>query len=438
MELPVLVKDLFPLLGGLAAVLLGLLIGRLGSRGLARENQRLRDAAVRAEAQSKEQHRMFSRMRSEQGTVASLALSLPAVVSEINRSDLDPRRVPGLILNLAEAIFSPAQILVYETRCLPGEEKRSRDLHLVAQRGLVDPPEALKHIPFGVGKIGWVAEAKVDMLKSAWHNLTHTNGEVVEDNHPAAQIDIAGPMVHHDIRDEQVLGVLCIGAPGIRPRDEKLMFQMVTNLGSLALVNAEYRSKLSAQANHDGLTGLLAKRHFMDQEMGEQIFKAHQSAGNLALFMFDIDHFKSYNDTNGHPAGDELLRGLARLLRKSLRPGDLCCRYGGEEFVIAMPGADGEVALQVAERIRQRIEETDFPFQENQPNGNLTISGGIAVYPHDGTETAELVSNADAALYQSKRGGRNRITRYRGVDIGDTGTELDLQAGRHGKLAIER
>lgn len=438
MDIPVTLLDLLPLITGLAALAGGLLVGRISVRRLARENSRLKQTVARGEAQSKEQNRMFSRMRSEQGTVASLALSLPAVVSEINRSDLDPRRVPGLILNLAEAIFSPAQILVYETRCLPGEEKRSRDLHLVAHRGLVDPPDALKHVPFGEGKIGWVAEAKVDMLKSAWHNLTHTNGEVVEDNHPAAQIDIAGPMVHHDIRDEQVLGVLCIGSPGIRPRDEKLMFQMVTNLGSLALVNADYRTKLRAQANHDGLTGLLAKRYFMEQEMGEQIFKAHQNASSLAMFMFDIDHFKSYNDTNGHPAGDELLRQLARLLQQSLRPGDRCCRYGGEEFVIAMPGANATVAMQVANRIRKLIEETVFPYQENQPTGNLTISGGVAVYPHDGTETAELIHNADAALYESKRAGRNRITRYRGVQIGETGNDPDAPLTLHQDFVVER
>jgi len=413
------------------AILGGLFIGWLGRGGLQRKLNEAQSQLARAESQTKEQSRMVARMRSEQGTVASLALSLPSVVRELNRSDLDPRRVPGLILQLAEAIFQPGLILFYETRRPPGGEG-TKELHLVASKGLSETPDSLKHMPFGTGKIGWVAEAKLDMLKEAWVNLTRTDGEIVQDNHPTVEIDILGPLVHHDVHQEEVLGVLCLGAPGIRPRDEKLMFQMVTNLGSLALVNAKYRSKLREQANTDGLTGLLNKRFFLGEALGAEIFKAEQQGQSLSIFIFDIDHFKNYNDNNGHPAGDELLRGLSALLKKNLRPGDLCCRYGGEEFILAMPGADGRVALQVAERIRRAIEQYDFAHQEKQPNGNLTISGGIAVFPQDGDGAAELTEHADQALYHSKRTGRNRVTRYRGVDIGDVGSPIDIRAGSRG------
>ena len=427
----------YAILGMLMAVMAGLLLGRLGRRKLNQERAELRAELARAESQARDQTRVVARMRSEQGTVASLALSLPSVVRELNRSDLDPRRVPGLILQLAEAIFQPGQVLFYETRRAPGEEVRRKELHLVATKGLNDIPEEVKHLPFGRGKIGWVAEYKQDMLKDAWVNLTRTDGEVVEDNHPSLELDLVGPLVHYDLHEEQVLGVLCIGSTGIRPRDEKLMFQMVTNLGSLALVNADYRSKLREQANHDGLTGLVNKRYFMNDVLGELIFDAEQSAKTISLFMFDIDHFKNYNDSHGHPAGDTLLRSLADLLRSSMRPGDWCCRYGGEEFVLAMPGADGPLAMQIADRLRQTIEDYPFPRQEHQPGGNLTISGGVAEFPTDGSSAAELTQHADEALYQSKRSGRNRVTRFRGVVIGEMNDDHDIQPTPQ-ELPIER
>jgi diguanylate cyclase (GGDEF)-like protein len=151
--------------------------------------------------------------------------------------------------------------------------------------------------------------------------------------------------------------------------------------------------------------------------------RAVRAARPLSVFIFDIDHFKNYNDTNGHPAGDELLRSLAGILRQSLRPSDACCRYGGEEFVVAMPEVDAVEALAIAERLRVRIADHVFPHEQKQPAGDVTISGGIAAFPHDGTSVQELIHHADIALYESKRAGRNRLTRYRGVDIGDADDE---------------
>jgi len=118
---------------------------------------------------------------------------------------------------------------------------------------------------------------------------------------------------------------------------------------------------------------------------------------------------------------------MATLLKSSLRPGDLCCRYGGEEFILAMPEADGPEAMEIAERIRRVIEDHSFPHQEQQPNGNLTISGGVAVFPKDSTGATELTRHADEALYQAKRGGRNRVSRYRGVAIGDVNEDIDIR-----------
>jgi diguanylate cyclase (GGDEF)-like protein len=385
---------------GVVCVAFGIAFLRLSPRRRKSQHEveELRARIDRAEERTKDQSRLNARLRLEQGTVSSLALSLPSLVRELNQADLDPRRVPGLIMQLAASIFQPAQILFYKPT-ISESDPRKTELRLIKHQGLTEIPPKLRSVPFGQGKVGWVASHR-----------------------------IIGPLMHHNLEnEEQVLGVLCIGSPGVALRDEKLMFQLVSNLGSLAMVNAVYRSKFIEQANHDGLTGLLNKRYFM-QHLPPLVFQADREARPMALFLFDIDHFKHYNDTNGHPAGDELLRKLAGLLRGNLRPGDWCCRYGGEEFIVAMPNADGNAAMHAAERIRRAIEEFPFEHQDKQPTGNMTISGGVAVLPRDGISIEELTSHADQALYESKRNGRNRVTRYRGLEIGDVEDEIDFPA----------
>jgi diguanylate cyclase (GGDEF)-like protein len=183
-------------------------------------------------------------------------------------------------------------------------------------------------------------------------------------------------------------------------------------------MNVRNVSKLANQADHDGLTGLLNKRKFMEQ-LGLMINRAEQHAQPLGVFIFDIDHFKNYNDVNGHLAGDELLKTLARGIRDSLRESDMACRYGGEEFVIAMPETDAKAAHRLAERLRAAIASHQFAHGKRQPGGKLTISGGVAAFPHNGTNSTELLSHADQALYQAKASGRNQVNLYRSVEIGD-------------------
>jgi diguanylate cyclase (GGDEF)-like protein len=159
------------------------------------------------------------------------------------------------------------------------------------------------------------------------------------------------------------------------------------------------------------------KRH-MTRVLGEAIVKAQEQISCVSVFLFDIDNFKHYNDTNGHVAGDRLLQLLARLVQENTRRENVFGRFGGEEFLIVLPGVKAEQALAAAENVRGRIAAHPFPFAEGQPLGCLSVSGGVAEFPADAADSTRLLQAADAALYEAKRKGRNQVrraeTRYAG------------------------
>ena len=188
---------------------------------------------------------------------------------------------------------------------------------------------------------------------------------------------------------------------------ERVHAQLQQAHQELATLNAELleaNRALAQAAVTDGLTGLKNHRAFQ-----EALHSAAQMAERLqqplSLVMFDIDHFKQFNDRFGHPAGDELLRQVAQVLRESARAYDVAARYGGEEFALLLPNTALEQAVQVAERLRQQIRAIE------NPHAPVSASFGVATYRR-GTPPATLVYEADAALYRAKRGGRDRVCVY--------------------------
>lgn len=402
------------------ALVAGLVWGRSGRGRMRAEIDHLATQLRRAEATAEENSRATSRLRQEHGTVGQLAMSLPSVVRDLNRNDLETSEVPRLIMQLANAIFQPGKLLLYWVqKAKPDGDWKHRELRLAAQRGFDRLPESLRRIPMGKGKLGWVARHELDMTTDDWDKLRRTERVEVPDNDPSFRSELIGPVVRYTQDRQQVLGVLAVAELGTRPREAKLMLQMVTNFGSIALVGAEHMRKMRQAANHDGLTELLNKRSFLSDFGPKSLLDCEREGKRFSIFIFDIDHFKNYNDTNGHPAGDELLKQMARLIKANVRPGDMASRYGGEEFVLAMPDTDGPAALAHAEKVRQAVAATAFLHGERQPLGHVSISGGVATFPKDGTSVVELLQHADEALYQSKEGGRNQVRAYRGVDFSD-------------------
>lgn len=190
------------------------------------------------------------------------------------------------------------------------------------------------------------------------------------------------------------------------------LYSVASSLGSvslilllahrIALIDAE-RTVATEMSLHDPLTDIANRRAF-DSFLFESFSLARRHKHPLSLAMLDIDHFKLYNDDYGHPAGDELLKSLARLLSSVARETDLVARIGGEEFAIALPETDLAGARVIAERVRMEMERSVF-FRRT-----VTVSIGIAAMTNDTVDTAMLVASCDEALYRAKAAGRNRVS----------------------------
>ena len=171
---------------------------------------------------------------------------------------------------------------------------------------------------------------------------------------------------------------------------------------------AQLYEEIRRQSITDELTGLYNRRFFA-KRLEHEMARARRYRHPTALLMMDIDHFKTFNDTHGHPAGDELLKALGRLLRQLIRESDLAARYGGEEFVIVMPETEDDKAFPLAERICGAVSQHPFPHGKTQPGGSVTVSIGLAGFPDDARNAEELIQHADQALYDAKAKGRNRV-----------------------------
>jgi diguanylate cyclase (GGDEF)-like protein len=162
------------------------------------------------------------------------------------------------------------------------------------------------------------------------------------------------------------------------------------------------RQELERLSVTDALTGLSNRRR-LTEVLRNEVLRSQRLKHTFALLMTDVDHFKQYNDTHGHPAGDELLKQLATILRRETRDVDLVARYGGEEFLVLLPETKARGVTDLADRIRRRMETLPGPA------GQVTLSIGVAEFPLHGDTGEKLIDVADAALYEAKRGGRNRV-----------------------------
>jgi diguanylate cyclase (GGDEF)-like protein len=348
-----------------------------------------------------------SRLESDNRHLRHLLAQLPELIKQLT-GDPDKRCVAPLVMNFIDYLFDPHRMMILYY------SERKRGLVLTRRKGFGADVELGTVLPVGRGRIGWVAEHQISMnaadfrvKRIAADQERHTIREFER------ELELCVPMVH----DQTLWGVIAISGPGRRPPNDKQMLRMVADLASIALSTAALLRKAELNANSDALTGLFNKGYLLGQ-LDVEADKARRAGEPLSVFFFDFDHFKNYNDRNGHQAGDEALRRCGQLLSGSLRDDDIPARYGGEEFVVVLPATTKLGAYEAGEKIRSMIEEHEFPHGDSQPEGRVTISGGVATLPDDGSTVQDLLEVADRALYRAKREGRNRVL------MGEPATEL--------------
>ncbi len=220
----------------------------------------------------------------------------------------------------------------------------------------------------------------------------------------------------------EIVGVLVIHlrSPRTLERSEVRVLQTLANQAVIAIENAAAYEHTKQLATTDAMTGVANHRE-LEAYLDRELLRSRKTREPLALIMCDLDHFKQINDTVGHPAGDAVLRHLTRqILVPAVRPKDLVARYGGDEFVLVLRGADSRAAVAIAERIRRTI-GGQAVLLDGKAVSNLSLSLGIAVFPRDGDTREALVQAADQALYVAKRTGRNRVVRS---DAGNADAQL--------------
>jgi diguanylate cyclase (GGDEF)-like protein len=263
------------------------------------------------------------------------------------------------------------------------------------------------------------AEAQVEALSALQHaGVDSVRAQEVLDRIPALVTEAANAF-QRVVPVQQKLGQLLVDA-------NRILFQMNRNYeGMLRRLETLLKEKedltlqlqaanerLATLAATDGLTGLLNKRS-LEEALARDLARADRGQVSLGIVMLDVDFFKKVNDTHGHQVGDEVLKAVAQVVATSLRTGDVAARYGGEEFVTVLPGSDIEGSTIVAERIRKKLEQTEV--QTSSGKLRVTASFGVAAVcgPNCRGSAKDLVAKADAALYDAKRAGRNRVVAAR-------------------------
>jgi diguanylate cyclase (GGDEF)-like protein len=398
------------ILSVIAVAVASLLTGRLVAGA---KNQHIRDLeressqrSRRLEQQSRIAEDLASRCATAEETVGRLQRSIvemPEIAQRLSGSR-DVREIPGRALDLIQEIFDPAYSVFYQAT--------REDLVAVACCGRSEYRVGHR-VGWGEGVVGWTA---VKQLAFTAEDAALESGLVRSRNlakgMPQQGFSLCLPIVN----GERTIGVVLIGTSQRAFPHQREVGRTIALITSVAITSALVLRQQRLLAETDGLTGLLNKTSVL-RRLRDRIASEEVGKGQLSVFLFDIDHFKHYNDANGHLPGDELLKSLSALLKEGIREGELVGRYGGEEFLLVMPEVDKEGALRAAERIRSLIARQPFPFQESQPGGSVTISGGVASWPQDGDELETLLRHADEALYAAKRAGRDRVFAYSAPEL---------------------
>jgi len=303
--------------------------------------------------------------------------------SNFNRTDV----VEKLLDLICQAIpFRDATLFLWN--------ERRGELQPIARRGR--PIDLIPGVRFdhGEGFSSWVAKQKRPVLLTELHRGRRADNSVVGSF-------MSVPMVVQD----QMIGVLNLSHPRLRAfnEDHLRLLALIAGQAAATLQRILLYEEMKRLATTDDLTGVCNRRHFLER-LQHEIERARRYQVPFGLMFLDIDNFKELNDNFGHQVGDRVLTELGTILKHWARSSDLVARYGGEEFIVLLPMTDRHGASLAAERLRARIQQHVFYRRKR-----LTVSVGVAGYPHDGDSLEGLLGCVDEALYMAKNTGRNRV-----------------------------
>ncbi len=329
-----------------------------------------------------------------------LLLMLPECTRQLVNVWLPEAQIPSV------AVRQVKSLLEAERAALFLRDPASGTLTLASGFGLPDGPVGggARRAAALDGRVELAAELKV-LVDGATSGPERRRATRDAGPAPRSGLEVAAPILSQD----ELLGVLAIGGSR-QPADyQRWLLTLLAELTAVALMTARSRHEIRREATTDPLTGLFNRKYLMER-LPAELRRAEAYGSPLSIVLFDVDHFKHYNDRNGHPAGDACLRTVARIARERMRGSNFVARYGGDEFVTVLVDADLEHGLACAEQIRAAIASARIPGAAAQPGGRVSISAGVAAFPTHGRTLGCLVEAADAALYRAKQAGRNRVT----------------------------
>jgi diguanylate cyclase (GGDEF)-like protein len=309
--------------------------------------------------------------------------------------------IENVIKNVVWSFVSKFQMETL-TALIPGEMEDSPPV-VIFYRGVKREDLSLE-LPYLVPVLAFLDKDEYSQIPFSYFRDNYPDKIVVE-RFAALGVDMIVPLR----TDKGSIGILLLPPSGSGAPYGLSDLQFVTRIVRFASIAIENAS-LFHQATTDRMTGLFS-HHFFEKTLDEELERARRYKSTFSLLMFDIDHFKNFNDTYGHLQGDKIIREIARQLTRSIRQVDFPARYGGEEFAVILPAVDVRGAVVVAERIRRKIETFAFASANGGPPLHVTISVGVTEFdPGTVYAPSEIVRDADRALYQSKEKGRNRVT----------------------------
>lgn len=344
------------------------------------------------------------------GGVIWLAFQRSKMARRLKELETLPARLARLVLlvrSISASDWNSSAAALLEGIAAPG------DIDYVALLGLSDNGNFELRASQGTAPTGY------DPCAMSVAEMAHKNAAMETD----PEMGLANIPV---VEEDQVVGMLVVQGPGLKgvamrpaPLEEQHVFLLylaaAAELTGVALAGIRTFQKQAALSLTDGLTGLFNHRHF-HQLLGIQVSQSYLTPEPLSLILLDIDHFKKINDTFGHLTGDLVLREISNILRRAAPPNSAVARYGGEEFAVLLPRTDKEAASQLAESLRTQV-EAHVVFDYATGNRiSVTISLGVGEFTL-GMGKSEFINLTDAALYTSKRSGRNRVT------VAETATE---------------